>query len=171
MFRFAPIAVALTSLAAFAGPTVTQVKDLHFLAKGLAGLKIVGQTTKLEARADGESLVLVVPLDSVDTGIALRNEHMTQKYLDTKTHPNAELKVPLAALKEGKNQAVKGTFTLRDKSKEVDVLTSVIKNGDALDVSGVFDINLKNHDIDIPNYLGVTVKPDVQVSAAFTLKP
>lgn len=171
MFRIATLAVALSSFAAFATPEVTHVKDVHFLATGPAGLKIVGQTTKLEAKTDGDQLVITVPLDTVDTGISLRNSHMKEKYLDTKAHPNAVLKVPLSALKEGKSQPVKGVFTVHGKEREVTALVDVTKNGAALDVTGVMDLNLKHYDIEIPNYLGVTVKPDVQVTAAFTLKP
>ncbi len=171
MLRIATLVVMLSSLVALADPAVTQVKDVHFLATGPAGLKIVGQTTKLVAHLEGDQLVISVPLDTVDTGISLRNTHMKEKYLDTKTHPNAELKVPLAALKEGKSQPLKGVFTVHGKSKEVSAMFDAAKNGDALDVNGLFEFNLKHYDIDVPNYLGVTVKPDVQVTAAFTIKP
>lgn len=171
MFRIVPIVVALSSLAALADPVVTQLKDVHFLATGPAGLKIIGQAAKLEARTEGDQLVLSVPLENVDTGISLRNTHMREKYLDSKAHPNAELKVPLTALKAGKSQPVKGSFTVHGKTRDINFLADVTKNGDALDVSGAFDINLKQYDVEVPNYLGVTVKPDVQVAAAFSIKP
>lgn len=155
----------------FAGLGVNKVNEVGFVAVGPAGFKINGQTSALEVKEDGENVVLRVPMDSVDTGIELRNRHMKEKYVDTKAYPFAELKVARAALKEGSGQKTTGTFTVHGVSKEVSVAFDVQKAGAALEVKGAFDINIKSHGIDVPSYMGITVKPDVKVSASFLVQP
>jgi polyisoprenoid-binding protein YceI len=149
---------------------VMKVDDVNFFATGPAGFKINGKTSALEVKSEGESVVLRVPLDTVDTGIDLRNRHMKEKYLDTKAFSHAELKVARALLKEGAGQNGTGTFTVHGISKNVALTYDVVKSGEGLQVKGTFDINIKAHGINIPSYLGVTVKPEVKVSAAFTVK-
>lgn len=150
---------------------VLKVNAVNFLATGPAGFKINGQTDKLEVKSEGDSVVLRVPLDTVDTGIDLRNRHMKEKYLDTKSYSHAELKVARALLKEGAGQKGTGTFTVHGTSKEVALNYDVVKAGAGLEVKGNFDVNIKAHGIEVPNYLGITVKPDVKVSAAFLVNP
>jgi polyisoprenoid-binding protein YceI len=156
---------------AFADVGLSKVNEVNFLAIGPAGFKINGQTTAMEVKAEGEAVVLRVPLDSVDTGIELRNKHMKEKYLDTKSFPFAELKVAKTLLKEGTGQKGTGTFTVHGQAKEVQVTYDVAKSGEGLEVKGSFDINIKQHGIDVPNYMGITVKPEVKVVAAFQVKP
>lgn len=171
MVRTILIAALCLASSALAGLGVNKVNEVGFVAVGPAGFKINGQTSALEVKEDGENVVLRVPLDSVDTGIELRNRHMKEKYIDTKSYPFAELKVARAALKEGAGQKTTGTFTVHGVSKEVNVAFDVQKSGGVLEVKGGFDINIKSHGIDVPNYMGITVKPDVKVSASFLVQP
>ncbi|MDP2272807.1 MAG: YceI family protein [Archangium sp.] len=150
---------------------VVKVNDVSFLATGPAGLKIRGETKTLEVKNEGDVVVIKVALDSVDTGIGLRNQHMKEKYLQTGTFPTAELKVARSMLKEGPGQTGTALFSVHGVSKEVAVTYDVVKAGDGLEVKGHFDINIKSHNIDVPSYLGVTVKPEVKVTAAFVVKP
>jgi polyisoprenoid-binding protein YceI len=130
---------------------------------------IDGKTQSMSGSADGDTVTLRVPLDSVDTGIGLRNGHM-RDYLEATTWPAAELKVGRALLKEGAQQQGPGTFTVHGVSREVKVTFDVTKTTDGLKVKGGFPINLKDYGIKIPTYLGITVKPDVTVSADFVVK-
>ena len=45
------------------------------------------------------TLALTVRLDTLDTGIALRNKHMKETYLETDKFPEARLEVARAALR------------------------------------------------------------------------
>lgn len=158
-------------LSSLAYADVVSVKDVSFLAVGPAGLKINGVSTSLETKEEGEFVVIRVPLDTLKTGIDLRDRHMKEKYLETQKYPHAELKVAKALLKPGAQQKGTGTFTVHGVSKAVDFVYDVTPAGDQINVQGSFDINLKQFGIEIPSYLGVTVKPDVKVAAQFAVKP
>jgi polyisoprenoid-binding protein YceI len=169
MLRTFLAALVLLATTALADLRVSKVNELQFNATGPAGLKIAGQTTKLEVTEAGDQVTLRVPLDTVDTGIELRNSHMKEKYLETGKFPVAELKVPRAALKEGAGQKTTGTFTVHGQAREVTVTYDVTRTADGLEVKASFDLNINNHGITVPSYLGVTVKPDMKVVASFVV--
>lgn len=150
---------------------VVAVKDVSFLAVGPAGLKINGVSTALETKDDGEFVIIRVPLDTLETGISLRDRHMKEKYLETQKFSHAELKVAKALLKEGRQQKGSGTFTVHGVSKPINFVYEVVPAEGGMAVQGNFDINLKEHGIEVPSYLGVTVKPEVKVAASFVVKP
>lgn len=171
MPKFLLPAALMFSTLAVADVGVAKVNSVTFMAVGPAGFKINGTTQSLEAKPEGDSVVLRVPLDTVGTGIELRDKHMKEKYLETKTHPMAELKVAKSLLKEGKGQHGTGTFSVHGTSKEVAITYDAAKADDGFVVNGQFDINIKEHAIDVPSYMGVTVKPEVKVVASFVVKP
>jgi polyisoprenoid-binding protein YceI len=88
---------------------------------------IVGHTSAIKGKIDlDESLDLLkkpldaeftVDLTTIDTGIALRNEHMRNNFLETKRYPTAVFKVKSVSasptvLQEGKKVTVKATGEL-----------------------------------------------------------
>jgi polyisoprenoid-binding protein YceI len=165
-------ALAVTVLAvATAG--VAQAKlsgsggEVSFTATGPAGLKIVGTTSQVAVKEDGANVVISVPLSAIDTGIALRNKHMKEKYLETDKYPNAELTVARSAVKEGSGSA-QGTMKLHGQSKPVSFNYNAKKAGEGFAVDGTVHLNMKEFGIEVPSYLGVTVKPEVDVAAKFS---
>ena len=171
MKRMSYLVASLVSSLVFADTRISTVEDVSFIAVGPAGFKINGKTNEISVVQEGDFYVLKVPMDTVKTGIDLRDSHMKEKYVETGKFPNAELKVPKSSLKEGGGQNVKGLFKVHGVEKEVAVNYSVSKDAGAMAVKGTFNINLKNHGIEVPSYLGVTVKPDVVVNANFKVNP
>lgn len=146
-----------------------------FQGTGPAGFKLEGKTSELTVQDNGDTLLFTVPLKTLDTGIGLRNRHMREKYIEVDKHPDATLKVSKAALKLPTADAttsgeVPGVFTVRGKSKEVKVLYKLDCKAGTCQVDGDFAINLRDYDIQIPSYLGVTVKPDMTVKTRFGAK-
>jgi polyisoprenoid-binding protein YceI len=141
--------------------------EVQFTAVGPAGLKIVGTTKDVTVKDDGTNVVIVVPLANVDTGIALRNKHMKEKYLETDKYPNAELTVARGSVKEGSGSA-QGTMKIHGQSKPVSFNYTAKKTGTSFAVDGTMHLNIKEFGIEVPSYLGVTVKPEVDVSAKFS---
>jgi polyisoprenoid-binding protein YceI len=143
-----------------------------FTAIGPGGMKIVGQGSTIAVSEDGQDVVVKVGLTDLSTGIALRDKHMKEKYLLVGTYPNAELRVPRGQLKfaEGAAQA-KGLVTIHGQAKkDADFSYTAKKSGDGWDVNGTVRVSLKDHGIEVPNYLGVSVKPDVDVAVHFVVK-
>lgn len=143
-----------------------------FVAHGPGGLKIEGQSDELTASSDDQRVVVKVPLKSLATGIELRDRHMRED-LQVDQFPLVELTVRRSALKvPGTGAEVSGEapgeLTLHGQTHPVTVhYRAVLKDG--TDVSGTARINLKEFGIEVRSYLGIGVKPDVEVEVAFHL--
>lgn len=162
------------STPAMAGWTKTGDANTVFHGKGPAGFKIEGTTSALTLKDDGKTLTITVPLKDLDTGIALRNNHMREKYLEVATYPDAVLEVPMTAFKvpesgEASGDA-KGKFSLHGKSKEVSFKYQVKCAAGTCSVEGSMDFNFEEFGVKVPTYLGITVKPDLNITTSFKAK-
>jgi len=160
------------SLAAHARLSRVIGPEVSFTLIGPAGMKIVGTGSELRVADDGEAVKVFVPLASMKTGISIRDRHMHEKYLETPNHPTAELKVSRSALKipaAGANvvQDTTGTLILHGTRKQINFRYTCAREGSKLRVQGSMHINMNDFGIEVPVYLGVTVKPDVDVSSRF----
>lgn len=165
--------LALVSLSAVALAKLAKegASSTGFHAAGPAGMSIDGKTSDLTVADDGTTVTLTVPLANLSTGIALRDKHM-KEHLEAQTYPNVELKVARSALKfpaagaESSGDA-KGTMKLHGQSKDVTFHYTAKNDGGVIAVKGTTRININDFGIKTPSYLGVSVKPDVDVSTAF----
>jgi polyisoprenoid-binding protein YceI len=160
------------SASGYAALTSASETKVTFVATGPAGLAIEGTTPDLTATEQGGNLVISVPLGNLSTGIGLRDKHMKEKYLEVGKYPNAVLTVARAALKipAGGGQVesdVPGQLQLHGQTKTVTVHYQSKGEGAGLPTHGKFRINMNDFGIQVPTYLGVTVKPEVEVNAAF----
>lgn len=120
--------------------------------------KIKGQAVKKGSKVAARGIV--VDLRSIDTGIALRNEHL-QKRLMVDKHPEAVLVKAIgedgkgdAILKlKGMQLQVKGTYTVTE-----DLLTAKFK------------VHLPDLKIQDVRYMGVGVEDDVMVTITVPVK-
>jgi polyisoprenoid-binding protein YceI len=163
------LATSAVGHAALVGPTDARVM---FQCSGPAGLKIEGTTTDLAVVEDSGNVNISVPLANLSTGIALRDKHMKEKYLEVQTYPSATLVITRSALKMPPNGErieadVPGMVKLHGKARTVSVHYDAKSDGAAFAAHGRFHINMNDFGISVPSYLGVTVKPDVDVSASF----
>ncbi len=165
------LAISAVGHAALSSPSDTKVS---FLASGPAGLEIEGTTPDLVVADAGGSVELTVPLAKLTTGIDLRDKHMKEKYLEIAKFPSAILTVSRAALKLPAGGApveldVPGTLLLHGTTKPVTVHYDAKPEGAGLAAHGKFHINMNDYGIQVPTYLGITVKPEVDVTASFHL--
>jgi polyisoprenoid-binding protein YceI len=97
---------------------------------------------------------------------------MREKYLEVQKYPVATLTIARSALKIPRSgeQAVAdvpGTVQIHGQTRPVSVHYEAKGDGTSVDARGAFRINMNDFGITVPVYLGVTVKPDVDVSATF----
>lgn len=164
----AALTVASTAAAALGHASNAAVS---FIATGPGGLKIEGKTSDLSVNEENGKVHFVVPIARLDTGIDLRNRHMREKYLEVGKYPNAELVVDRSAIKFPSDGAessgtANGTMTIHGQSKPVAVAYKAKRAGSNYDISGSLRVNIKEYGVEVPSYLGVTVKPDVDVNVA-----
>jgi len=146
--------------------------QVAFRAEGPGGLEISGTTQELAITENQGAIVISVPLGNVRTGIDLRDRHMRDKYLEVQKHPTATLSVARATLKlatgpQSVESDAPATLTLHGVSRPVNVHYETKAENGGLVVSGKFRVNMTEFGISVPSYLGVTVKPDAEVTAHF----
>lgn len=152
---------------------------VEFLAIGKPSmLKIHGKAPSASAslKVEGTKLTgtAAFPLESLDTGINLRNEHMKEKYLKVKEFPNATLSIHEAevdpefasTLSNKGEKDFKGTLELHGKKNSVEGKYTA-KSGV---VQAKFQLKITDYGIEIPSYLGVKVAEVVDVNVELPLK-
>jgi polyisoprenoid-binding protein YceI len=156
-----------------AGLQASQAK-VTFSCSGPGGLRFEGTGSELQTADKGDALVLTVPLANVKTGIGIRDNHMREEYLEVAKYPTAELSVPRAGLKSPGDGArveanASGTMTIHGTSRPVTFHYRAARKGSTYDVQGEVHVNMNDYGITTPSYLGVTVKPPVDISVSFQL--
>lgn len=168
------VCIGLGALSAAAHAALSAPSDARivFQAVGPAGMKIEGNTTELTVVESDANVTLEVPLGGLKTGIDLRDQHMREKYLEVPRYPSASLVVPRSALTLPQVGAqteadAPATLKLHGQVRPVTVHYQAKSDGGALAVHGSFHIKMTDFGITVPSYLGVTVKPNVDVTASF----
>jgi polyisoprenoid-binding protein YceI len=165
------LAVVTFSLVAAAKLSKTGSSTTTFKAAGPAGLTIEGKTSEMTVADDGTTITITVPLGNVSTGIGLRDEH-TKKALEVATFPTTTLTIARSALHfpvagAGSSGDAKGALTLHGQTKDITFHYVATLNGNTYDVKGNTTINVDDFGVKRPSYLGVTVKPEVDINTAF----
>lgn len=154
----------------------------EFLAVGNPGfLKINGKGSgpegEISVSGGKMNAKIFVDLNSLDTGMSLRNKHMKEKYLKTKEFPKATLEIkdykvekwsPSSPKFSGKK--IPATLTIHGQSRPVTLKAKIDDNGQ---VDSSFEIKISDFKIEIPSFMGVTVadKVTVKVSSKISEKP
>jgi polyisoprenoid-binding protein YceI len=163
--------VLTASAFAYAKLAKTGASTTGFKVAGPAGLTIEGKTADMTITDDGATVTIVVPLANLTTGIGLRDDHM-KKALETNQYGESRLVVARASLKfpaagaESSGDAP-GKMTLHGQTRDVTFHYSARNDGGTLSVKSNTTIKMNDFGIQAPSYLGVTVKPDVDINSSF----
>lgn len=137
------------------------------------GMSIDGKSSDVTVSDDGTTITVKVVLANVATGMDLRDRH-TRDALEVGTFPNATLTVARSALKfpAGADTSGDATGSLKLHGKTKDVIFHYTASGssDNITVKGTSRVTLGDFGITPPSYLGITVKPDVDISVSFSAK-
>jgi len=168
-------ATALVVLAAEARVESVGDATATFDATGPGGLNIHGSTDDLVASEQAGKVEVKVALASLTTGIALRDSHMREKYLEVAKFPDATVVVERSKLKfPTKGAAVRGrvagAMTIHGVTRSVTLdyaASTAGPKGDRIAVSGAAPIDIRDFGIEVPSYLGVGVDPHVTLKVRF----
>jgi polyisoprenoid-binding protein YceI len=165
------LAIPLAGSAAIAKLARAGGADVAFTAVGPAGLKIVGKTGELLVTDAGAAVHVSVPLKTVATGISLRDQHMRDKYLEVAKYPDAVLEVARGAVTvptsgEARGEA-SGTMRLHGRQKTVGFKYVARREGHGIKVNATLRLDMRDYGIEEPKYLGLKVKPEVDVAVTF----
>lgn len=145
--------------------------EVQFEAKTNIGIQITGKTQELALEEKEGSVQLTVPLNSVKTGMDMRDSHMRES-LEVEKFPHAQLAIPLAALQlpeSGKPSegSVQGEMTLHGKTLKVPVNYKLSGEGGTLKVQAQVPLRYTDFGIPLVSRMGAKVKDDLVVKASF----
>jgi polyisoprenoid-binding protein YceI len=165
------LAVVFAAAAAAAAPLSVKGASVSFAAKANVGMVIEGTTSAITVDEDAKNVTLTVALANLTTGVELRDKHMKENYLQVAKFPEAKLVIERAclALPESgeKSGECPGAFTLHGQTKGVTVKYKATVAGKMTDVDATFTANFVDHGVEEPKYMGIKVKPTVDVKARF----
>jgi polyisoprenoid-binding protein YceI len=168
------LAALTLSLVAAAKLSKTGDASAGFKATGPGGLNIEGKTSEVAVGDDGSTVVVTVTLTNIDTGIGVRNKH-TKEDLEADKYPTAELRIPRSALKfpgagaEASGDA-KGSMKIHGQTRDVTFHYSAKRDGDVITVKSNARINVNDFGVKPRAYLGISIKPEVDLFASFQAK-
>jgi polyisoprenoid-binding protein YceI len=108
-------------------------------------------------------------LDSLDTGINMRNEHMKKRYLETDKFPEAKLAITELVLPANYSAPdfsadklpFKGTLSLHGVDKPVTGTAKASRSGDDLSIEAHFSLVIEDYAIKLPTFAGITMASEV----------
>ena len=170
-------ALALTGAVVAAGDTL-QVKsgEVSVICPLTVGGSFEAKTDEVKGEvtvaAPNQPLVgaLHVDLQSLETGIGLRDRHMKNNYLEVERGAEfaaARLQDIRVEKLEGKT-TFRGQLTLHGETREVTGTAEIKQTTDGYRVGATFPLRTADFGIPEPTYLGVGVKDEVQVRVNFT---
>jgi polyisoprenoid-binding protein YceI len=143
-----------------------------------SALKVVGKGKapegKIEETADGLVGTTHFDLTSLETGVAMRDHHMKEKYLETEKYPQAELTITELKFPQtvppGKAFAFdrvpfQGKLKLHGVEKLVTGTAHIEGDGTkTIAANAEFSLKLGDYGVQIPTFAGITIADEVQVS-------
>lgn len=152
------------------------------------GISVKGKSAALRAHAvierEGSSLRLdkveaTMPVKSILTGMALRDEHM-RRYIftasDGKT-PDLRFEAPaLACSPQGEHGGdvtcqVKGELSIRGLARPLSIVLKVHADGSVYRATGEAVVRLSDYGIEQPSQFGVKTSNEIQLHLEFSAKP
>lgn len=140
-----------------------------------------GISSQLNGLIDLEKNIVdfYVDLNTLDTGIKLRDKHMRDDYLKTKKYPFAEFTGSFSdayleqiKLKQSGTYVVKGSFEVHGVSlpREFELQLNFENQSKAVAFETIFEIKLTDHDIEIPKLMFYELSNTLKITSNGELK-
>jgi polyisoprenoid-binding protein YceI len=153
-------------------------------ATNVPAIAIHGKSTALEGRArirqipNGlviEDLEAILPVDSLNTGMGLRDKHMREYVFKTPEGKVPDVRfvadrVVCANAGAANDCQLAGSLIIRGTPRPFALALKVISEGSAFRATGDGVVKLSTYGIPCPSQLGVTAKDDVKLHMDFTVK-
>ncbi len=156
---------------------LTKSGKVVFLSKAPLN-EFTGESNLLQGLVDVEKNLLdfYVDLNTLNTGISLRDKHMRENYLETEKFPFAEFSGKLDKLppltSNWTEVKAKGKFKIHGIEREITVTGQLRKVGNGnLELKASFTVLLSDYKIDIPKLVFYELAEEQQVSLEAILTP
>lgn len=136
-------------------------------------MKIHGEGKELKGSLKQDGLNLSgefsTKLETFETGIKLRDEHMKSKYLEIAQFPEARIKIMQLSLPsefgEFKGVEFSGIMLLHGKEKTISGRADISTGVNTHKITADFAVKLSDFGISIPSFVGVIVAEEVRIKA------
>ncbi|MFD2201135.1 YceI family protein [Shivajiella indica] len=170
------LGILLLQNVSFGQEFLTKDGKVIFISKASLS-EFTGESDQLNGLVDIEKNLLdfYIDLNTLKTGIGLRDRHMRENYLETKKYPFAEFTGKMDTvpqLDEGKKVEVlaKGKFKIHGVERELEVKGFLIKKGNSqLELNANFKVKLSDYNIDIPKVMFYELAEEQEVSISAIL--
>jgi len=147
------------------------IEDFEGITKNIDGY-IYWQGDDLVNKSE---LYFEVDLNTVDTGIGLRNRHMRENYLHTDNYPKTHFTGKLITAKKIKDDQyeveAEGEFYVHGVKKEKKVSGQLQKiDGDRYQISAKFTVPLSEHNIEVPSIMFYKIDENMELNVVFFVK-
>ncbi len=155
----------------------TEKGNVEFLSKAPLN-EFTGKSSDLNGLVDLDKNMLdfYVDLNTLITGIGLRDRHMRENYLETKKYPYAEFTGKIASeIKMTKGQSkdvtAKGKFKIHGIEREIEVPGKLTAISDSeVQLEAQFTVLLSDYKIDIPKVVFYELAEEQVVTIKAVLK-
>jgi polyisoprenoid-binding protein YceI len=119
-------------------------------------------------------LYFEVDLNSIDTGIGLRNRHMRENYLETDKYPFAHFKGKLVKAEKTSEGPVDvtadGTMFIHGVEKQISINGKMISDGNDFRLQADFITPLTDYNIEIPKLMFFKIDENMKLKVDFYIK-
>ncbi len=122
----------------------------------------------------------IFELESLTTGIKMRDEHMKEKYLQTRQYPLAELKIesmqlPISFEKvttssneiQAEDLPFEGKLKVHGVENPVQGKVKIKRKGDIIQAEAQFETPIQSYKMDTPSFAGISITKSVTVHVQF----
>lgn len=160
---------------------LTEHGNAVFLSKAPLN-EFEGKSASLKGLIDFEKNLIdfYLDLNTLKTGISLRDKHMRDNYLETKKFPFAEFsgkiqnlsEIDLNDLRNGKKVIAEGNFSIHGVSmpRLIEGTLSLDEKDQVLKLNCTFNVLLTDHNISKPSIMGYDLADVQQVSITATFQ-
>ncbi len=146
------------------------IEDFEGITSSIDGYLIWNGPEKL----DSAIFYFEVDLNTLDTGIGLRNRHMRENYLECDKFPKASYRGKIVKVKRvGQNHyqvVTEGEFYCHGVKQKRQISGEIFVNGEELQIKSQFQVKLSDHQIEIPSIMFYKINENMQIKTNFKLK-
>jgi len=151
------------------------IEDFEGVTSDIDGFVLWSGEDLLAVKAtDSTELYFEVHLETLDTGIGLRNRHMRDNYLETKDYPYATYAGSILRANSTDSNWISidltGEFTVHGEPRMMELSVAALPEGDGYRVKSEFEVKLSDHGIDIPKLMFLKIDERMQLELDFYLK-
>jgi len=123
---------------------------------------------------DESQLYFEVDLETLDTGIGLRNRHMRENYLETEKFKYTFFEGVFTSIEEVSekeyNVKVSGSISIHGVVRSISISGTLIKNEKQLTIVTSFEIALTDFEIDVPELMFMKINEIIKIECTIFTK-